>query len=583
MKHFLVQIIVIFSVFALNAQTKYTQNIQREKSTKTNQIIKSNQLKTTESVTFLNEGFELSNFPPIGWSLLSPDGGTGWKKVIANSLIPGWNTGNVTVPINGGDACAFCTWETGGVTSSDQWLITPKLLNIQITDTIKFWALRFPKSYSDELQIKISTGNADTISDFTISGPIYSFIANSSDSTWTEYKIPVGSLVPVGSNIYVAFREYVADIASDGASIFIDRVTWGALPTNDMAVSNVISPISKCKLTTTEIVKVKLYNNGTSDASGFNVYFKVDNEMPKTNAFIGTITSGSKTDFTFTETADLSSNGVHTIKIWTSITGDGYNSNDTIIYNINNFAPSSTPYIMSFESNENTASWFINDNNSDNYTWHYFENNEDAHSGSKFARYYFNNDTATIANDWLISTCIQLNAGTNYQIAFWHKVFDANYPESFKVAMGNSENPTLLTTSIIDLPLQADIYWKRQVNNFTVAASGSYYFGFNCYSNANRYVLGIDDVMIGEGVGVNEISNEKINVFPNPAKDILNISSNEELKSITLYNNVGQEVYFNTNIQNNLSININKFECGIYFLKVETNSGVKTQKISIAK
>jgi hypothetical protein len=82
--------------------------------------------------------------------------------------------------------------------------------------------------------------------------------------------------------------------------------------------------------------------------------------------------------------------------------------------------------------------------------------------------------------------------------------------------------------------------------------------------------------------GINDIdkTNELL-VFPNPVKDMLNISSNLNLigKSYTLYNSEGK--ICNTGIiNNNFSININSQTSGIYYLKISTFT---PQKVIIIK
>jgi energy-coupling factor transporter transmembrane protein EcfT len=75
----------------------------------------------------LNESFEGASFPPAGWTKLSPDGGTGWTSITNGTTpLPGWNGGVATVPTGGGTKTSYATWNTGGATANDQWLITPQ-------------------------------------------------------------------------------------------------------------------------------------------------------------------------------------------------------------------------------------------------------------------------------------------------------------------------------------------------------------------------------------------------------------------------------------------------------------------------
>ncbi len=72
-----------------------------------------------------------------------------------------------------------------------------------------------------------------------------------------------------------------------------------------------------------------------------------------------------------------------------------------------------------------------------------------------------------------------------------------------------------------------------------------------------------------------------LNVFPNPASDILNISCNEIIKSVNLINILGQEVYHQKGNQPNAQINTSKLTSGNYILKIETLENIITKSIII--
>ena len=183
----------------------------------------------------LNESFEGGTFPPAGWTKLNPDGGTGWVKQPAGvSPIPGWNGGTTTVPTGGGTAAAFCTWNTGGASSNDQWLVTPQITNVQPNDSLSFWLLKpgyTSASYLDSIDVLIST-TTPTVGAFTTVVQKISIPAASSDTVWKKYSYKLGDYVSAGSNIYIAWREHVTDNVNDGAAFLLDlvSVTVGGSP-----------------------------------------------------------------------------------------------------------------------------------------------------------------------------------------------------------------------------------------------------------------------------------------------------------------------------------------------------------------
>ncbi len=75
-------------------------------------------------------------------------------------------------------------------------------------------------------------------------------------------------------------------------------------------------------------------------------------------------------------------------------------------------------------------------------------------------------------------------------------------------------------------------------------------------------------------------SNDKISIFPNPAKDFLNIKSSSTCKifNITIYNSVGQLIKQLSDNDDLGEINVSNLKIGIYVLSVVTDNDVKIFK-----
>ena len=76
---------------------------------------------------------------------------------------------------------------------------------------------------------------------------------------------------------------------------------------------------------------------------------------------------------------------------------------------------------------------------------------------------------------------------------------------------------------------------------------------------------------IGMSANVSEINNNSINIYPNPAIDVLNI---ENANSVTILNITGQTVYEGNETQ----INVSQYPAGIYVILIEGENGTYTQK-----
>ncbi|TRZ74150.1 MAG: T9SS C-terminal target domain-containing protein [Bacteroidetes bacterium] len=83
-------------------------------------------------------------------------------------------------------------------------------------------------------------------------------------------------------------------------------------------------------------------------------------------------------------------------------------------------------------------------------------------------------------------------------------------------------------------------------------------------------------------VGINDLTNSSLSLYPNPANDVVNIVSTNDIKTIEVLNYIGQTVYTNNNVNlKKAQLNVTSFKSGVYFVKITTASGIKTTKITV--
>jgi hypothetical protein len=120
--------------------------------------------------------------------------------------------------------------------------------------------------------------------------------------------------------------------------------------------------------------------------------------------------------------------------------------------------------------------------------------------------------------------------------------------------------------------------------SFNPIENGIYYLFIidanNCVSDTVFYVVDIFPTLITEfGVA-------SLNIFPNPSKDIFNISFTSETTQnlkVRVLNLIGEEL-ISEDLQQFVGeytkyINLNNYSKGIYFLEIETNDGVVNKKL----
>ncbi|MCZ4318083.1 Omp28-related outer membrane protein [Aequorivita viscosa] len=83
-------------------------------------------------------------------------------------------------------------------------------------------------------------------------------------------------------------------------------------------------------------------------------------------------------------------------------------------------------------------------------------------------------------------------------------------------------------------------------------------------------------------LGLNQTTLENVTIYPNPAKDEINIS-NAENAEIKIYDVLGKMIFSMNNIEMNQQLNVAKFETGTYFIKISKDNSVTTKRFLISR
>ncbi|MXV37633.1 T9SS type A sorting domain-containing protein [Flavobacteriaceae bacterium Ap0902] len=97
------------------------------------------------------------------------------------------------------------------------------------------------------------------------------------------------------------------------------------------------------------------------------------------------------------------------------------------------------------------------------------------------------------------------------------------------------------------------------------------------HDNNPNAVAYFDNVGINEVLATEEVVlTEKVQLYPNPVHDVLNIVSGSEVKSVEVYTFLGQKM----NLKNaNSKLDFSSLPSGVYIVKVETENGVTSHKV----
>ena len=88
-------------------------------------------------------------------------------------------------------------------------------------------------------------------------------------------------------------------------------------------------------------------------------------------------------------------------------------------------------------------------------------------------------------------------------------------------------------------------------------------------------------VICSDPLGLDDVEAPQIAYYPNPVTDVLNFSSVENVKSVTIYNMAGQKISDAKQLTNN-QINMSSYAPGTYIVTVTLESG-KTQSLKVIK
>ncbi|WP_339889030.1 fibronectin type III domain-containing protein [uncultured Flavobacterium sp.] len=192
----------------------------------------------------------------------------------------------------------------------------------------------------------------------------------------------------------------------------------------------------------------------------------------------------------------------------------------------------------------------------------------------------YNYSFSAPANVWFYTQGVNLTVGTTYAIAFDYGGSPfGSYVEKLKVAYGTSTNATAMTNPIVDLSNIVNDTPLNSSTQFTPSASGVYYFGFNAYSDVNQNGLFVDNINVDVFLSNDSFDNASFVAYPNPVKDVLNLSYSSEITSVKVINLLGQEV-ISRKVNNTTSqIDMTSLTAGAYIVNVTIGDAVKTIKV----
>lgn len=247
--------------------------------------------------------------------------------------------------------------------------------------------------------------------------------------------------------------------------------------------------------------------------------------------------------------------------------------------------------------------WTILDEDGDGYTWvsstdpyDYFVADADisgsGHNGSNgfiLSGSYTNvTQTALTPDNWLITPPLAIPT-EGATLSFFVAAQDASYANEhygvYVSTTGTSASDfTLLYEETIDANggSRAQGTWKEKIVNLPYGGQ-TIHIAIRHFNCSDMFLLDIDDFNVVAGMSGIQEHEVNVNVYPNPANDIVNVNASSNISTIEVFNMMGQKVSaFDAN-NTTANINVAALANGIYMMRINTENGVVNQKFTVAR
>lgn len=115
----------------------------------------------------------------------------------------------------------------------------------------------------------------------------------------------------------------------------------------------------------------------------------------------------------------------------------------------------------------------------------------------------------------------------------------------------------------------------------SLTGSGAYFFnwalrfGFGSSEISHLHMRRVEITKNSAVLSTNDFNNFDFSISPNPVSDVLTISSQENIKTVEIYNLLGKKVL----TSNSTSIDVSSLSKSVYLLKLSSDKGVSTKKL----
>lgn len=238
------------------------------------------------------------------------------------------------------------------------------------------------------------------------------------------------------------------------------------------------------------------------------------------------------------------------------------------------------PYVQDFEDENNFDCLKRFDADGDGNNWSIVDTTggRKVHSGVRCATSasYSNQSSRPLTPDnWLFMPPFVLPEDvTDFTLSWWAVAQDPNWThENYSVYV--TEDPETFGTNPVYTGEPTGTYAQQSIS-LEEYAGKTIYVAFRHHDCTDNFMLNIDDIVVGNIVGINSVENAaNVTIFPNPVCNVLNVEG-ENVKSVEVIDINGRVVLTNDRAG---KLDMSEVADGVYMVRVMSLSGVTTQKI----
>lgn len=202
------------------------------------------------------------------------------------------------------------------------------------------------------------------------------------------------------------------------------------------------------------------------------------------------------------------------------------------------------------------------------------------------------NTTASIApvtaaaDSRMFSRGVNLVAGSDVNVSYYIQNFVATSTNTgnYELTVGSDQTAASQTTIVGSEVGISNTTYVQKSFNFTAPSTGTFYFAFHNTSPANAagtHALLVDNFVVTQTLKSNEYLSSKLNVYPNPARNVITISNdiNAVISTIEMTDLNGRVVKTKDFNAATGQISVSDLSTGVYMMKIKTDQGFAVKKV----